>query len=186
MHTLLDTRESTLRTQCISNSAVDKRDFLGLCLNWMVHVMMHSTCIAVWFYVFFIYLLGVFPSPPFMHSLWCYRHKSLEYPASWNHLKSFKGYQLPPSSLCRYLLPADSSTKQAEPATGTYIQPCYPVFQPPGSPYGLWKYFAIRQLTEMSKDRFAKASHPLFTCEVIGQSPWTSRDLVLPATFKGL
>jgi len=55
VHTLLDTRESTLRPRCENISDVENRDFLGLCLKWVVHVMIHSTCIAVWFYVFFIH-----------------------------------------------------------------------------------------------------------------------------------
>lgn len=75
-------------------------------------------------------------------------------------------------------------SKQAEPAARTYIQPCYPVSHPLGSPSRLWKYSAIRFLTEMSKDRSAKASHSVFTHEVIGHSPWSSRDLDPPATFK--
>lgn len=65
--------------------------------------------------------------------------------------------------------------------SGTHIQPCYPVLH-------LLVCSVVRdsQITEASKDRFAEASQLIFISEVIGQSPRTGQDLVLPATFKGL
>lgn len=142
--------------------------------------MIHSTCTTVWFYVFFVYQFWEYFQV--LHSCLAFDVTDVSPQNTWFNKtawKSFKGFLLPPSSLCRCLLPADSSTKQAGLATGMYIQPCYPVFHPLESPCALWEYCAIRQLTERYKGRFGKVYS-------IGLSPWTSRDSVLSVTFKGL
>lgn len=126
MYILLDTREAILRTNRI---IISDEALLGWYLNWMMHVKIYSRCIAVWFCIFFLdqpwecfqvlHLCAAFDVTAV---------ESLEYPGPWNYLKSFKEYLLPPSNLCRCLLPADSSTKWAVSFRNTHpaLLPCPP------------------------------------------------------------
>lgn len=91
---------------------------------------------------------------------------------------------LPPSGLCRCSLPADSNAKTV----------CYSNTRPAPLSSSLWDLPVVCGntlqsdilLAVISKYRFANASHLIFSCEALGQSPWTNSNLVLPATHKGL
>lgn len=153
----------------------EKRQFLGQCLNCMVHVVIHSAFTAVWFCVSFLChsqeYFQIFHSDTTLRvkDKWPWDTQFHE-TTCWRALKDTSCLQ--PARVAVYHLQTVGPKGKAC-CRNFYLAllPCLPPF---AIPLGLWKCSVIRQLTEVSQEKFAQALLPIFKGEVIDQSIWAS------------